>query len=201
MSKAQNSAMFVVIGLLLPPLAAAAAGSRDSHSPALTVASAAEPTPRPAKSSSIAVPTGNQLAFSYDAKGVQIYVCQAADTGAAWVFRGPEALLHDKQGRIVIKHGAGPSWQSLADKSKVVGKKLAESARPGTIPELLLEVSSREGAGLLADVTYIQRLATKGGAAPSDGCDGAHLGATARVDYSATYAFYRPKPDHKPPSN
>jgi Protein of unknown function (DUF3455) len=200
MSKVQNSATLVVLGLFLPPLAAPAASSRDCHSSVLAVASAAEPTPPASKSSSIAVPSGNQLAFAYDAKGVQIYVCQAADTGPAWVFRGPEASLHDPQGRIVIKHGAGPSWQSVADKSKVVGKKLAESARPGAIPELLLEVSSHEGAGLLADVTYIQRLATKGGVAPNDGCDGAHVGAAARVDYSASYAFYRAKPAHEPPS-
>jgi hypothetical protein len=201
MSKTHNSATLVALGLILTPLAAPAASSPDSHSPALPVASAAEPTPPASKTSSIAVPSGNQLVFSYDAKGVQIYTCQAADAGAAWVFRGPEASLHDQHGRIVIKHGTGPSWQSVADKSKVVGKKIAESARPGTIPELLLEVSSREGAGVLADVTYIQRLATKGGVAPSDGCDAAHVGAVARVEYSATYVFYRAaKPDHKSPS-
>ncbi len=43
------------------------------------------------------------------------------------------------------------------------------------------------------DVSYIQRLDTVGGLAPSSGCDAAHVGAIARVDYKATYFFSRPK--------
>ena len=36
----------------------------------------------------------------------------------------------------------------------------------------------------------IQRLDTAGGVAPSTGCDAAHEGTEARVDYSANYDFY-----------
>jgi hypothetical protein len=49
----------------------------------------------------------------------------------------------------------------------------------------------------MADVSYIQRLDTAGGLAPTTGCDASHVGAIARVDYTATYFFYRPKSDCK----
>jgi hypothetical protein len=53
-----------------------------------------------------------------------------------------------------------------------------------------LRAKSNEGAGAFASVKYIQRLDTVGGIAPSAGCDAAHAGAEARVDYSANYDFY-----------
>ena len=39
----------------------------------------------------------------------------------------------------------------------------------------------------------INHLDTVGGIAPSTGCDVDHVGAVARVDYSATYFFYEAK--------
>jgi hypothetical protein len=39
-------------------------------------------------------------------------------------------------------------------------------------------------------VTYIQRLDTVAGLAPTTGCDATTVGTTARVDYTATYFFY-----------
>ena len=53
---------------------------------------------------------------------------------------------------------------------------------------LKLEVSSRRGAGLLADVTTIQRLNTKGGTAEG-ACKTA--GTFLSVPYSADYAFHK----------
>jgi hypothetical protein len=55
---------------------------------------------------------------------------------------------------------------------------------------LLLQAAAHEGNGVMSAVTYIQRLDTKGGLAPATGCDASRLGETARVDYSASYAFY-----------
>jgi hypothetical protein len=142
----------------------------------------------------LGVPDDNQLAFSYDAVGVQVYACQATKTGYAWSFLAPEANLTDRRGHLVLKHYAGPTWESVRDHSKVVAKKVAEfSADKAAIPELLLEVTSHDGQGALADVTYIQRLHTTGGLAPASGCDESKSGATVRVDYTATYAFSRRK--------
>jgi Protein of unknown function (DUF3455) len=139
----------------------------------------------------LAVPAGQRRAFQWKAQGVQIYTCQAdAGAAAAWVFTAPEAKLRDAQGRDAGTHFAGPTWQAL-DQSRVVGKKLvAASPDPTSIPWLLLQAESHEGNGVMAAVTYIQRLDTKGGLAPATGCDASHLGETARVDYSASYAFY-----------
>jgi hypothetical protein len=42
----------------------------------------------------------------------------------------------------------------------------------------------------LAGVTFIQRIETKGGTAPHDGCDAGHAGEARAVEYTATYLFY-----------
>jgi hypothetical protein len=139
----------------------------------------------------LAVPAGQRRAFQWKAQGVQIYTCQAeAGAAAAWVFSAPEAKLRDAQGRAAGSHFAGPTWEAL-DKSRVVAKKLAAaSPDPTSIPWLSLEATAHEGNGVMAAVTYIQRLDTKGGLAPATGCDASHLGETVRVDYTASYAFY-----------
>ena len=140
----------------------------------------------------LAVEEGNRLAFYNDALGVQIYSCQATATGFAFTFVAPEASLFDRRGRVVIKHFGGPTWQSVRDGSSVVATKVTDfTADPKSIPELLLKASSHDGKGIMADVTFIQRLETVGGLAPIDGCDAAHVGVVARVPYSATYFFYR----------
>ncbi|HMI88533.1 MAG TPA: DUF3455 domain-containing protein [Polyangiaceae bacterium] len=151
------------------------------------LASACAPQVPPA----LAVPPGNKLRFDYDAIGVQIYGCDATATGYGWVFRAPEANLYGKKGKLAATHYAGPTWQAN-DGSTVVGAKLAESPAPDAtaIPWLLLGATSHAGQGRMTDVTYIQRLETTGGKAPTTGCDAAHVGDTARVGYTATYYFY-----------
>jgi hypothetical protein len=149
-------------------------------------------------SPTLAVPEGNTLAFHADAIGVQIYACASSAAGTAWALQGPEATLRDQHGKVAFKHYKGPTWESVSDNSKVVASKVADfTANPKAIPELLLHASSHEGAGVMADVTYIQRLKTSGGLAPSAGCDAAHVGAAARIPYTASYFFYRAKPDPK----
>jgi Protein of unknown function (DUF3455) len=143
-------------------------------------------------SPTLAVPAGNRVAFHYDAIGVQIYACQATATGYGWVFTAPEATLYGIFGRTTGKHYAGPTWESK-DGSKVVGSKLAAfTADPTAIPELLLQAVSHDGDGRMAKVTYVQRLDTVGGLAPTTGCDASSVGAVARSDYTATYYFYKP---------
>lgn len=146
----------------------------------------------------LAVPDDSRLAFYYDATGVQIYTCQATTNGYAWTFQAPEASLFDRRGQLVMKHYAGPTWESVSDHSKLVAKKRQEfPARADAIPALLLQATAHEGTGLMADVSYVQRLDTVGGLAPSAGCDDAHVNATARVAYTATYVFSRPKSQPK----
>ncbi len=144
----------------------------------------------------LAVPAGNKLAFHLDAIGVQIYGCQTTATGFGWVFQAPEAKLLNRGGHVVGKHYAGPTWESK-DGSKVVGSKLAAFVSdPSAIPWLLLGAVSHEGTGRMEEVTFIQRLDTAGGLAPTTGCDVDHVGAVARVDYAATYFFYEARKQH-----
>jgi hypothetical protein len=148
----------------------------------------------PLPSPTLAVPRDSRLAFYYDAVGVQIYSCRATATGYAWTFEAPEASLFDRHGQLVVKHYGGPTWESVSDHSTVVAKKLAEfSASDSAIPELLLQATEHGGKGVMDDVSYIQRLDTAGGLAPSSGCDASHVNATARVGYTASYFFTRPK--------
>ncbi len=139
-------------------------------------------------SPTLAVPDGNRLAFHLDAVGVQIYTCSASGT---WTFVAPQANLYDRGGEVVATHYRGPTWDWLEDGSTVVGAKLAAfTPDPSAIPWLLLGAVSHGGEGRMTKVSYIQRLDTVGGIAPSGACS--VVGATAEVPYSATYYFYVP---------
>ena len=135
-------------------------------------------------------PKGAPLLLEVDADGVQIYACAAKDQGVAWVFQAPEAILFDRQGRQIGTHFAGPTWK-LAD-GAVAGEIAARADAPasGAIPWLLLKAKSHEGAGMPANTAFIRRLDTKGGSAPTAGCDAAHKGEQARVRYYALYQFF-----------
>jgi hypothetical protein len=177
---------------LLPLLAAGCAA--DVESDAANVALEADALSRdraPDVPAALALPDGNRLLFHADAEGVQIYTCQASAAAApAWVFTEPEAELFDRHNHLVATHYKGPTWQAR-DGSTVVGSKLAAAMPdPSAIPWLLLQAASHTGDGLMSKVTFIQRLNTTGGLAPTTGCDAEHVGAMARVDYTATYYFY-----------
>jgi hypothetical protein len=140
---------------------------------------------------SLAVPAGNDLAFALDAEGVQVYSCAASAASFGWAFQAPEARLSEASGSAAGTHYAGPTWES-PDGSKVVGAKI-EAATPtaAAIPWLLLRAASHAGSGRMEEVTFVQRIRTWGGNAPSHGCDATHAGEVARVPYRAVYCFYR----------
>jgi len=147
----------------------------------------------PAVPDGIKVPGDVKLVLQGHASGDQIYVCQAAPSGnsqLAWVLSAPEATLVDQAGTEVAKHFAGPTWQAI-DGSQVKGKVAAQVAPdPDSIPWLLLTAVDHSGAGVLSDVVAIQRINTKGGKAPANGCDAQHQGEKMRVPYTADYYFY-----------
>ena len=124
--------------------------------------------------------------------GAQIYTCGKNDAGAwTWVFKAPEAVLVDPQEKMLGKHYAGPSWEGL-DGGKVVGAVKASAPSPDqSIPWLLLDIKSRDGNGEFTQAKAILRVSTKGGVAPTTGCDEAHNGSEQRVHYTATYLFLK----------
>jgi len=133
------------------------------------------------------VPAGNKVAFHVYAEDVQIYRWN----GASWTFVAPEAVLFADAGEdgAVGIHYAGPTWESVSG-SKVVGMVLERcTPDPDAIPWLWLGAVSNEGPGIFHQVTFIQRVNTVGGNAPTD--PGDFPGEVARVPYIAEYFFYR----------
>ncbi|MFF2515234.1 DUF3455 domain-containing protein [Streptomyces sp. NPDC058086] len=134
------------------------------------------------------VPDGNRLTGVFSAEGVQTYTC----TDGTWKLLEPAATLwagNDRSHRPVALHSRGPVWVSTVDGSAVNATAIANSPKTGTIPELLLQSTATRGTGVFAGVSYIQRLDTHGGVAPTTACTGTDQ---ISVRYSATYAFYKP---------
>jgi hypothetical protein len=152
-----------------------------------------ESIPPPTVPENLKAPEGHVLLKALG-KGVQIYACKTTANDPvkfAWTFKAPEAELKNNEGENIGKHYVGPTWEAT-DGSKVVGalQQQAASPDPNAIPWLLLKAKSNEGTGTFSKVTYIQRVDTAGGKAPSDGCDQTHANAEARIDYTAYYYFY-----------
>jgi hypothetical protein len=140
-------------------------------------------------------PAGNQAATTLSATGDLTYECRAvADKPGtyAWAFVGPDAKLWDASKKEVGKYYAGPTWES-ADGSKVTGTQVATApGAAGAIPLQLVKAASSSGTGAMTDVTFIQRLNTVGGVAPtSPACAAANAGAKTTVSYSADYVFFK----------
>ena len=132
------------------------------------------------------VETG-KVAFHVYAEGVQIYRWN----GTNWVFVAPDALLFaDAEGNgLVGTHYAGPTWESVSG-SKVVGTVIDRCTPDASaIPWLLLGAVTSDGPGIFRRVTFIQRVNTTGGLAPT--AAGTIVGELAEVPYTAEYFFYR----------
>jgi hypothetical protein len=142
----------------------------------------------------IAVPAGNKPAMTLKGVGLLTYECRAkaGSTGAyEWVFAAPDAALQDKGGKQVGKYYGGPTWEH-SDGSKITGKQLAVApAGGGNIPLQLVQTTPAVGSGAFSGVTYIQRVNTVGGVAPSTPCDAAAVNNKQTVKYSADYVFYK----------
>lgn len=163
---------------VLPLLACFASGAAFAQTPA-----------------DITPPAGNVAVLTLSATGNLTYECQAAadrpDT-FAWTFVSPSAKLRDSTGKEVGRYYAGPTWESL-DGSKVTGKQLAVAPGVvGAIPLQLVQAAPTMGDGAMAGVTYVQRLKTVGGVAPTmPVCARGNAGAQTTVPYSADYVFFK----------
>jgi hypothetical protein len=159
----------------------------------------------------LALPDGGAVILHAMANGTQDYTCTGTviDAGAdggdagesfAWTFVAPEAELSDCNATLIGHHfaseagAAAPEWQTL-DGTYVVGHKVAAytpDGGSGSVPWLLLGATSASGSGTLGRTTYVQRVNTAGGTAPSTGCDQGALGTTQKVPYAADYYFFGP---------
>ncbi len=155
----------------------------------------------------IQVPAGNTAFLEGHAVGTQNYICLPS----GWSFFGPQATLFDDDDEQVITHFLSPNpdeggtpratWQHSQDTSTVWAMAIASYSNPGfnargDIPWLLLKVVGAQdgptGGDTLTPTTFIQRLNTSGGVAPSTGCTEAEdVGKRAFVPYEADYVFYK----------
>ena len=168
------------------------------------------------------VPAGNKLVLGTHAVGTQNYVCKPSGAGVAYVLFTPEATLFGEDGGQVITHNFSPNpfepntdpkvvangtiratWQ-YRDTS-IVWAKLHATDKTGSgavtvdqqaIAWLLLDgvgsQSGPTGGDKLKDTTFVQRLNTTGGLAPSTGCSSlTDAGNQAFVPYTADYFFYQ----------
>jgi hypothetical protein len=100
---------------------------------------------------------------------------------------------------LPVPLGGNATWQSSFDTSKVWAKAVktdpagSDPSCPnsGAIPCLLLQSVGNQqgptGGSLLANVTFVQRLNTKGGSAPTTACS---VGQTQLQPYQADYFFF-----------
>jgi Protein of unknown function (DUF3455) len=143
----------------------------------------------------VRVPAGNTQSMFTVGSGEITYECrEKKDMAGAfeWAFVAPVATLTDAKGMVVGKYYAGPTWESN-DGSKVTGKQVAVSpSTPGNLPLQLVKANPATGNGAMQGVSFIQRLNTKGGVAPTLPCGAEQKGSKQIVGYKADYVLYKP---------
>lgn len=171
----------------------------------------------PAVAKQIQAPAGNKAFLVGQAAGTQNYICRPAGAGVKFMLFTPEAVLteggrqltshffspnpFESNGDQTVKssHAIRPTWRHSRDTSMVWAKPVPNAVSAGAanaIPWLLLQVAGAQdgpsGAGTLTPTTYIQRVNTTGGLAPSEGCAApGDIGNQAFVPYTADYVFYK----------
>lgn len=181
--------------------------------PQLAHAQDVTPPPVPTR---IQVPEGNEAFLVGHATGTQNYVCSPCDPtkpncslGVAFTLFTPQATLFDDEGEQIITHFFSPNpvengivratWEDSKDTSTVWAKAVdAVTVRPDSIAWVLLNVKDTgtqvgpTGGDRLTKTTFIQRVSTLGGLAPSTGCLSTQdLGHQEFVPYRADYFFYK----------
>lgn len=142
--------------------------------------------------------------------GTQNYECQPT-TGALgqvdWVLFTPQATLFDDLKGQLTSHFFSPNpaegqivratWRDSADSSTIWARATAQAVVDQTaITWVKLQVVGTEagptGGTTLTGTTFVERLNTTGGLAPTTGCSSlADVGHKAFVPYTADYFFFR----------
>jgi DNA-binding transcriptional regulator YdaS (Cro superfamily) len=144
----------------------------------------------------VQVPAGHVVALESVGAGDITYECRekAAMAGQyEWVFVGPSAPLVNRSGQTIGRYFGPPATWAAMDGSAITGAQVAVApAGDGNIPLQLVKANPATGAGAMAGVSYIQRVATKGGTAPGMACNGDLKGRREIVKYRADYIFWKP---------
>ena len=139
-------------------------------------------------------PTRHVLLAKVHARGIQIYA--RANAGEALTLKEPVAELYNERDEAIGRHYKGPTWEGNGGKFIGGTKTAAPSPDVGAIDWLLIEADSSKaaerGLGLFSNITYIQRINTKGGKPPADS-----TANEVRVAYEADYLLYGLVPETK----
>lgn len=145
----------------------------------------------------IKVPDGHSVMLKTVGVGEITYECRDkanAPGQTEWTFVGPKAVLNDRAGKQVGEYFGPPATWQAKDGSKVTGTQLAVApAEKGALPYQLVKANPAEGKGAMQGVSYIQRLATRGGVAPASDCTTQNKGVKQVVQYQADYVFWTAK--------
>ncbi len=144
----------------------------------------------------VKVPAGHRVTLETVGVGQITYECRAKADAAGvfeWVFVGPKADLNSRQGtKLGTYYGPPATWEAN-DGSKFTGAQLAVApGGAGNIPLQLVKANPAMGSGAMSGVTFVQRVATRGGVAPALPCSAAALGSKEVVRYQADYVFWKP---------
>ncbi|MDD2990399.1 MAG: DUF3455 domain-containing protein [Zoogloea sp.] len=143
----------------------------------------------------IRVPAGHVVAWETVGSGDITYECRdkaGAGGQTEWAFVGPKAVLKDRAGQVVGSYYGPPATWEASDGSRLTGTQLAVApAGAGNLPYQLVKTNPAIGQGALNGVTHIQRVALKGGVAPTTECSTATRGKRETVTYQADYIFWK----------
>jgi len=144
---------------------------------------------------SIKVPEGNKVAMETIGAGDITYECRAKTDmpdQMEWVFVGPKATLSDRNGKQVGTYYGPPATWEATDGSKLTGTQLGVApSSMGNLPYQIVKADPAIGSGAMNGVTYIQRVALKGGVAPTLPCNASTKGKREAVRYQADYIFWK----------
>jgi len=157
----------------------------------------------------IEVSADNKAFLVGHAYGTQNYICLPSGASFAWSLFTPEATLFNDDNDQIITHYFSPNpetniiratWQyrdtSTVWAAAILASSDANFVKLGAIPWVKLQVEKAvdgpNGGDKLSETTFIQRLNTDGGSAPTTGCaQASDIGRKAFVPYTADYFFYK----------
>ena len=181
-----TSRMLPLAGTVAAAALLAACGSMSSSAPVYSQDSLPD---------TIKVPAGHKVAMETVGVGEITYECRDkanAPGQTEWFFVGPKAVLNNRSGKQVgTYYGPPATWESQ-DGSKLTATQLAVApSGTGNLPYQLVKANPAMGSGAMTGVTYIQRVALKGGVAPATACTAANKGERQIVKYQADYIFWK----------
>jgi len=143
----------------------------------------------------VQVPVGHRVVLETVGVGEITYECRAkanAPGAYEWAVVGPKGVVNGRNGATLGRYWGPPATWQAQDGSAITGAQVAVApAAAGSIPLQLVKANPASGAGAMQGVSYIQRVATRGGVAPAMPCANDSVGRREIVKYQADYIFWK----------